>query len=214
MGCGGRVFFRRHRRHVGEKHALEESIAQRSRRSQRGDGLWWQGVLWATPAASGRETRAGGKASHRGHEGHRGGMGCGGRVLWATPAASGRETRAGGKHRTKVTEVTKGGWAVGTRFSLRRHALRRPADPFLPGWAVAVATYASPYADTPYADPPTRFSRDGLWPSAHTLLPTPTRPTPTRRPVSPRPGLFGGHRGFRALRTATLVKRQPGQIEK
>jgi hypothetical protein len=67
-----------------------------------------------------------------------------------------RNTRKG-KHRTEVTEVTEGEGAV------------------------AVGTYASPYAD-----PPTRFSP---------------------------PGLFGGHRGFRALRTATLVKRQPWQIE-
>jgi hypothetical protein len=98
----GRVFFGRQRQLPGEKHTLGESIAQRSRRSQRGDGLW-QGVLWATPAASGRETRARGKASHRGHGGHRGGMSFGRRHI---------------------------------RFSLRRHALRRPADPFLPAQAL------------------------------------------------------------------------------
>jgi hypothetical protein len=63
--------------------------------------------------------------------------------------APGRETDARGKHRTEGTEVTE------------------------EGWGVAVGTYASPHADTPYADPPTRFS---------------PRPTPTRRPVSARPG--------------------------
>jgi hypothetical protein len=41
----------------GEKHTQGESIAQRSRRSQRGDGQW-PGVLWAIPAASWRETHA------------------------------------------------------------------------------------------------------------------------------------------------------------
>ncbi len=70
MGCG-RVFFGRHRRLLGEKHALGESIALRSRRAQRGDGRWAV-VRWATPADSGRETRARGKASHKGHGEHRG----------------------------------------------------------------------------------------------------------------------------------------------
>ena len=69
MGCG-RVFFGRHRRLLGEKHALGESIALRSRRAQRGVGCG--GVRWATPADSGRETRARGKASHKGHGEHRG----------------------------------------------------------------------------------------------------------------------------------------------
>jgi hypothetical protein len=52
-----------------------ESIAQRSRRSQRGTGQW-PGVLWRRPWHLGRNTRKG-KASHRGHGGHRGGMASG-----------------------------------------------------------------------------------------------------------------------------------------
>ena len=62
------------RNSIGDNHGVwarigrnGESIAQRSRRSQRGDLGWWPGIRSATIMASGRESGATGKASHRGH---------------------------------------------------------------------------------------------------------------------------------------------------
>jgi hypothetical protein len=55
-----------------------------------------------------RNTRKG-KASHRGHGGHREGIGGWGRnYLPGTPPLRARATRPRGKHRTEVTEVTEG----------------------------------------------------------------------------------------------------------
>ena len=59
--------------------------------------------------AAGRETRELGKASHRGHGGHRGGLRLCGKLLPVDTVAAGRESREWGKHRTEVTEVTEGG---------------------------------------------------------------------------------------------------------
>jgi hypothetical protein len=51
---------------------IGEGIAQRSRRSQRGNWRRGRERLWVDRVASWREPRAVGKASHRGHGGHRG----------------------------------------------------------------------------------------------------------------------------------------------
>jgi hypothetical protein len=89
---------------IGGKHRTEVTEVT------EGDGQW-PGVLWATPADSGRETHARGKASHRGHGGHRGGL-ASGRVFFGDARGTWGETHARGKHRTEVTEVTEGGWPV------------------------------------------------------------------------------------------------------
>jgi hypothetical protein len=75
--------------------------------------------LWVERVASGRETRALVKASHRGHGGHRGGNRRRGREgLWVDRVAFGRETCALGRHRTEGTEVTEGESASWTRRAL------------------------------------------------------------------------------------------------
>jgi hypothetical protein len=124
-------------------------------------GMWARNTRWR-------------KASHRGHGGHRGEMGCGGRVFFGRHRRHlGEKHALGGKHRTEVTKVTEGGWAVVAGFFGRhrrhlgeKHALeesiaqrsRRSQR------GDGRSAHASPYADTPYADLPTRFSPPGaLW---------------------------------------------------
>jgi hypothetical protein len=134
MGIG-RVFGR-HQRLLGEKRTPGESIAQRSQRSQRGDRDW--SGLWATPAASGRETRARGKASHRGHGGHRGGWAVA-RVFFGRHRRLLGEKHALGESIAQRSRRSQRGMGCGRRhicFFPRRHALRRPADPFLPARAL------------------------------------------------------------------------------
>jgi hypothetical protein len=76
-----------------ETRELGTSIAQRSRRSQRGEDYW--GEASATPWLMGGKCANWGQASHRGHGGHRGG------ALWGRgfgdPMADKRETRELGK---------------------------------------------------------------------------------------------------------------------
>ena len=74
------------------KTRIRESIAQRSRRPQRGMEAAWRSSL-VDSLASGREKRASGKASHRGHGGHRGDGGCMEEVLWWTAWFLGGKTR-------------------------------------------------------------------------------------------------------------------------
>jgi hypothetical protein len=67
-----------------ERHAKTESIARRSRRSQRVE-LDWSADVWREHRSlSARVTRKR-KASHRGHGGHRGGIGLVGGRLAGTP---------------------------------------------------------------------------------------------------------------------------------
>src|SRR5271154_4811836 len=70
---GVRLFGGQHGFWAG-KTRVGESIAQRSRRSQRGNLRSDGATLLVDSIASGRERPASGKASHRGHGGHRGGI--------------------------------------------------------------------------------------------------------------------------------------------
>ncbi len=73
------------------EHDQWESIAQRSRRPQRGDlGLRAKLLPGDASGLDARNTRKG-KASHRGHRGHRGGLGVAGEI--ATGDASGLDAR-------------------------------------------------------------------------------------------------------------------------
>ena len=58
-----------------------------------------------------------GKASHRGHGGHRGRLGLVDECTWVKIVGSRAGTRQSGKHRTEVTEATEGDW-VGGRMHL------------------------------------------------------------------------------------------------
>ncbi len=100
---------------LGGKTRIRESIAQRSRRPQRGWRLHGEGSL-VDSLASGREKRASGKASHRGHGGHRGDGGCMEEVLWWTAWLLDGKNAHRGKHRTEVTEATEGMEAAWRRF--------------------------------------------------------------------------------------------------
>jgi hypothetical protein len=67
-----------------------------------------------------RETNVKGKASHRGHRGHGGGIGLGAKGFWVTPWLPCEKRRLRGEHRTEVTEATeeKLGWgAEGLRWT-------------------------------------------------------------------------------------------------
>src|ERR1700759_2115420 len=85
-----------------ERRASGESIAQRSRRSQRGIADWRaEGLLVDSSLLGGKDAHRG-RASHRGHGGHRGGLRIGGgkgfggkHRFWAG------KTRVGEEHRTE-----------------------------------------------------------------------------------------------------------------
>ena len=110
-----------------EAREVGESIAQRSRRSQRGGIGVGRGRLSVGGVADGRETRDEGKASHRGYGGHRGGN-----WRWAWKAfgggvADGRETREEGKashrgHGGHRGEIWRWAWkALGGRRGFQRN---------------------------------------------------------------------------------------------
>jgi hypothetical protein len=70
---GPRIFWRERRGPGCENHAKTQSIAQRSRRSQRGEWIGRRTFGWEHCGLGVRVTRKR-KASHRGHGGHRGGL--------------------------------------------------------------------------------------------------------------------------------------------
>src|ERR1700760_4743943 len=99
-----------------ETREFGESIAQRSRRSQRGED--YRGEASATPWLMGEKRANLGKASHRGHGGHRGG-GLSGRGF-GDAMADKRETREFGESIAQRSRRSQRGRIIGERLR-RRH---------------------------------------------------------------------------------------------
>ncbi len=89
-----------------------KSIAQRPQRAQRGE-LRLGPNCWGDKAASVRESRQNGKASHRGHKG---GVGVGSELLGGTRPPQCENQDKTEKHRTEATKVTEGGIEVGSEL--------------------------------------------------------------------------------------------------
>ena len=106
----------------GGKDTLWERASHRGPEVTKGDGGWVAKRAWVDGLASGRERHALGKASHRGHGGHRGGWRLGGE----TRLAGRLGFRAGedmlwGRASHRGPGGHKGGWRLGgeTRFGGR-----------------------------------------------------------------------------------------------
>jgi hypothetical protein len=80
-----------------ETRGSGESIARRSQRPQRGELALWTRGLGGHRWLVGEKHADRGKASHRGHGGHRGGIGVVDERAWWTSVADGRETRESGE---------------------------------------------------------------------------------------------------------------------
>jgi hypothetical protein len=90
-----------------------KSIAQRSRRSQRGNWGWGVKRFLVDTGAFGRRMRPWGKASHGVHGGHGEELGFGRERSLVDTGAFGRECALGEKHRTEVTEgIGVAAWTV------------------------------------------------------------------------------------------------------
>jgi hypothetical protein len=94
---GGQHGFWAGKTRVGEKHRTEVTEGDGGSRVQR---------FLVDSMASGRETPASGKASHRGHRGGSEVRRC--NAFWGTAWLLGGNDPVWGKHRTEVTEVTEG----------------------------------------------------------------------------------------------------------
>jgi hypothetical protein len=86
-------------------------------------------MVWVDTRGFCARTRQKGKASHRGHGGHRGGLGWVDKCTRVKIVGTRAGTRQRGKHRTEVTEAAEGDWggwtnALGSRSlaHVREHA--------------------------------------------------------------------------------------------
>ena len=119
IGVGGQEFDRRQSWRLGENRAQRgKHRTEVTEVTEGGLGLVARNSI-GDNMVFGRESGATGKASHRGHGGHRGGIGVGGQEFdRRQPWRLGENRAQRGKHRTEVTEVTEGGFGLVARNSI------------------------------------------------------------------------------------------------